>query len=254
MSVYETITRKYYAELLDCDEQDLVRGIRYVRSPKRDIQLHGYSSTYTLCLCKTDAAVVISYSPKVQKQIEQMKTDFSMMGSFDSNLNDYLNKLFPAKVEHNIKFVFERQTAFSNENVISLSKDDYPVFLKFRLSLGSNVWDSMRAYFEKICESGYCLARMVDGVPVSVTDAPSMPFMQDEAQEIGVNTLPYYRRRGYAEEVVSACISRIISEHKCPLWSCNADNHASERLAYSLGFKKFCDLLFGYLMKNRLSD
>ena len=240
---YRAITKKYYAEWLDCDERDFLSGVRYVCSPKRDVVQTFYSSAWALCLFKTDTAAIISYSSKIQKQIKQMEMDFSGVKSFDLNLGDYLDKLFGVKTKRNIKFVFDRQIASSNEDVVSLSKADYDLFLNFRVSLGNNLWDEeTREYFEAISALGYCMARMADGKPVSMTDTPTMPYMSDMVQEVGIDTLPDYRNRGYAKEVVSACISKIISDNKCPQWSCDADNRASERLAYRVGFKRFCDV------------
>lgn len=35
----------------------------------------------------------------------------------------------------------------------------------------------------------------------------------------------------------------IIESGKCPLWSCNINNISSEKLAYSVGFRKLADVL-----------
>jgi hypothetical protein len=170
-----------------------------------------------------------------------MKRDFLTVESFDFDTYDYLKKVFELKIDSSFKFVFERQSSISSGNVDILEKKDFSLFLNFRLALGQREWDGMRKDFEALSDRGYCIARIIDGKAVSMTDPPTMPFMPDIVQEIGISTLPEYRNRGFAKEVVSACISRIISDNKCPLWSCAADNRASEYLAYSVGFKKFCD-------------
>ena len=72
---------------------------------------------------------------------------------------------------------------------------------------------------------------------------PDMPYMQDKVQEIGINTLSEYRCKGYAKSVTLSCIKAIIEKGKCPLWSCSTHNTASERLAYSVGFRKLADVL-----------
>jgi ribosomal protein S18 acetylase RimI-like enzyme len=53
---------------------------------------------------------------------------------------------------------------------------------------------------------------------------------------VGVGTHPDYRRRGLGKAVVSALIEHIISEGGVALWSANAKNIASRRLARSVGF------------------
>ena len=239
---FQAITRKYYAEWLDCDEQDFDGGVRYVSSPKRDVKLPGYSNRFILSIFRLNNAVIVSYSSKIQEQINKMKTDFSTIESFNSQLSDYLNRSFLAKIDTGIKFIFEQHSPILINKLVTLEKRNFSLFLNFRLALGQREWDGMRKDFEELSGRGYCIAKIIDGKAVSMTDPPTMPFMADIVQEMGISTLPYYRNKGYAKEVVSACISKIVSDGKCPLWSCAADNRASEQLAYSVGFKKFCDV------------
>lgn len=239
---YQMITRKYYAEWLDCDASDFDGGVRYVCSSKRDVALYGHSYPMSLSIFDTGSAVVISYSSKFREQINQMQRDCLTYKSFGSRFVEYLNSLFPEEeIERSIKFVFAGQPSHPGEGVVPLSRNDFNSFRDFRLSLGQSEWDGMREYFENISDMRYCIAKIIDEKPVSMTDAPGMAFMPDMAQEIGINTLPGYRRRGYAREVVSACILKILLDSKCPMWSCDADNLASEKLAYSVGFNKFSD-------------
>jgi GNAT superfamily N-acetyltransferase len=54
--------------------------------------------------------------------------------------------------------------------------------------------------------------------------------------EIGVYTLPDYRRRGFST-AASALVARAIQAGgRIPVWSCGEDNHASLRVAAKLGF------------------
>jgi predicted GNAT family acetyltransferase len=70
-----------------------------------------------------------------------------------------------------------------------------------------------------------------------------MPYMEDKVHEIGINTLPEYRGKGYAKAATFACIKACIEKGKCPIWSCGINNVASEKLAYSVGFRKLADVL-----------
>ena len=78
---------------------------------------------------------------------------------------------------------------------------------------------------------------------VSCTDAPDMPYMEDKVQEIGINTLPQSRRKGYAADACKLCAEMIIQSGKCPIWSCDAGNTASTFLASKIGFDKLADIL-----------
>jgi predicted GNAT family acetyltransferase len=84
---------------------------------------------------------------------------------------------------------------------------------------------------------------IVDNLVVAATDAPFMPYMENEVQEIGINTLNEYRGKGYAKAVCIAAINSLLKQNICPLWSTMAGNIASERLAYSIGFKKYAEIL-----------
>jgi hypothetical protein len=235
------ITKRYYAEWLDCDAHDFSSSLKYICTLKRDEKPSFYPNPYPLFICRTEKSVIVSYSPSIQKYINMMEIDEPVLNRDSSQLVSYLEKLFEAKIIHNIKFVFDKAAEYPADNVVSLKKDEYHLFLKFAEDLGSHEWEGMREYFEELCTLGYCFAKMVDGKAVCLVDAPGMPYMRESVQEIGINTLPEYRNRGYGKEVASCCLRKIVADGKCPLWSCRFDNIGSERLAYSIGFKKFCD-------------
>ena len=67
--------------------------------------------------------------------------------------------------------------------------------------------------------------------------------MADVVVEPGINTLPGYRRRGYAQTVVGALLKQVLGDGKVPLWSCSASNVGSQRLAESLGYAQLADVI-----------
>jgi hypothetical protein len=239
---YQAVTRKYYAAWLGCSDQDFNGGLRYLCSPERDTIQSGYPFPYPLCLCKTDRAVIVSCSAAFQKQADRMKENFLTVQDFDPFPLERLESMFAGRLWRNVCFVFERQISVPVADVIALSKDDYQIFLDFTLARGSPEYDGMREYFENIAAEGYCIAKMVNGKAVSLSYAVDLPYMEDMVQEVGITTLPEYRRRGYAREVASVCISKILAHRKCPQWMADIANFASHKLAFSLGFKYFGDL------------
>jgi len=54
--------------------------------------------------------------------------------------------------------------------------------------------------------------------------------------EIGVHTLPEYRRRGFATAVASLIAQVIQAQGRIPVWSCGEGNAPSLRVAQKLGF------------------
>ena len=77
-------------------------------------------------------------------------------------------------------------------------------------------------------------------VPSATT---AMPYMENEVQEIGINTISDFRGKCCAVQSAIVCAENIIKSGKCPQWSCSADNTASSRLAEKVGFTKLSDVL-----------
>jgi hypothetical protein len=76
-----------------------------------------------------------------------------------------------------------------------------------------------------------CYVIMVDGKPVS------RAWTQNEnehAAELAVETLPMFRRHGYARQVVAAWAVEVMRAGKIAFYSYRIDNPASEALAKSL--------------------
>lgn len=72
-------------------------------------------------------------------------------------------------------------------------------------------------YFENLTKQELCFGIIAYGKLVSATDSPTIPFLSDKLAMIGINTLPEYRKRGYAKSAVSATIDSIVKQDKHPL-------------------------------------
>jgi predicted GNAT family acetyltransferase len=55
--------------------------------------------------------------------------------------------------------------------------------------------------------------------------------------DIGIETLPEYRRHGYAEQCVQFMVAHHLQRGKHPVWGAEESNLASLNLAAKLGFK-----------------
>jgi len=76
-----------------------------------------------------------------------------------------------------------------------------------------------------------CYVILVDGKPVSWAWTADE---SEQAAELAVETLPKYRRRGYARQVVVAWATHVLEEGKVAFYSHEVGNAASEALAHSL--------------------
>lgn len=84
-------------------------------------------------------------------------------------------------------------------------------------------------------ELGHTVCAVLDGtsiVCVAYTDLPP----ESKSVEIGVETAPAYRRRGFAKDCMSALIRELAKDKIEPIYYCSQSNTPSLKLARSLGF------------------
>lgn len=61
-------------------------------------------------------------------------------------------------------------------------------------------------------------------------------FHWDDNVEIGIETLPRFRRQGLAQAAAGALVDALVADGLRPVWSCRGSNTGSQRLAGTLGF------------------
>lgn len=93
----------------------------------------------------------------------------------------------------------------------------------------SDCWPDARTF---LAQGGGWVAE-VDGAPAALAFAA---MTSGDDVEIGIETLPAFRRRGLARVACAALVEDLVASGRTPVWSCRADNVGSERLAGTLGF------------------
>jgi hypothetical protein len=241
-----TVTKRYYAKWVNvapnCLEQ---KGVYSVASPERDRRQRGYGRQFDLYCLLLPKLTIISYGRCFQARIARIERCFGPEVTIE-DAKDALYAVSGIRPQHAFKYHFTQlPTDLDTMLARQLTRDDYPDFLSFHRQLypNSHQGEWLKAYFTQIAYAGYVHGIYVGRRLASATDAPDVPYMRELIVEPGINTLPEYRQRGYAKTVVGALIKRLLDTHKAPIWSCSATNIASQKLAASVGFVKFADVL-----------
>lgn len=246
MKDYVATTNQYYAHWLGIPslaaDEPAPGAICYQYSEERNHAQYGYGTPFDVYALVQENRVVLSYGEKAKPAIAELQSRFSQVPSA-KELQEVLSDVYHKQAAHSIKYVYSGYTQSPPVAAKTLSMADWPAFHTFFLTISPGDSDWIREYFEDMIKESACAGAFEDGRLVSCTDAPGMPYMAGEVHEIGINTLPGFRKKGYAQAACAQCIQNITEKGKCPIWSTGSDNAASQRLAEKLGFVKYADVL-----------
>ena len=241
-------TNQYYSLWLG--EEDILSnpfsGVRWVYSPERNQIQAGYSQPFDLYILCQPERTVLSYGGNISGAVDQIKKEIQTAGTVDE-IEQGMVSAFGNRCCHFIKYVFDkpdkvRQTTSYARNLVP---GEYPQFKNFFTTNhpGCKEADWLETYFMDLVERHLCCGLFHRDLLVSCSDAPAMPYMPDEVQEIGINTLEPYRGKGYAVQVCITCLKQMLQNGICPQWSTSVHNVASQRLAEKIGFVKYADVI-----------
>ncbi|MBE6999894.1 MAG: GNAT family N-acetyltransferase [Ruminococcaceae bacterium] len=244
---YLSLTQAYYSAWIGRENviSDSPAGIIFVESEERNKTQYGYSDPIDLWLLQTGDRTFVSFGKKVKGKMEALRSALRP-GMTAAEMVPVLTDVLGKAPYHGVKYVYAGSQNTSTRAVV-LPPEDGALFLAFQNVLyppeneEENSW--ALEYFNEISAMGYCCGVIEDGILVSCTDAPGMPYMSDTIQEIGINTLPAYRKKGYAADACLLAISQILKSGKCPIWATGIDNLPSQRLAETIGFRVFGETL-----------
>ena len=218
------------------------KGIEFLYSEERNKTQQGYGDPFDIYIFKSPERTVISYGSNAKPYI----TTFAESIKENMTINEICciaEGIFHVKPVHNIKYVYAKQITLSSD-AVTLTATDFDKYKEFfkkchHVTAGDWLYD----YFIGMAEKRLCCGFYLDNTLVSCTDAPDMPYMNDKIAEIGVNTLPDFYGKGFATECCKKCISNILENDLCPIWSTSSDNLASQALAEKIGFEKVADVI-----------
>lgn len=238
------VTSRYYSKWLGQDGilTHNFKGVQYIYSVERNCAVYGYGAPFDLYVFCQEGRIVISYGDKAEKWLGILK-DKVEDGMSAAEIRETLEFILERKASHSVKYVLEDAESALGAKI--LVGEDYRKYESFwrKCHPGSKDIGWVKEYFDEMVQNHTCIGMFADGMLVSCTDAPGIPYMEDEVCEIGINTLAEYRGRGYTTVVCKKCIDEIICHAKVPLWSADIKNHASHRLAEKVGFTKFGEVV-----------
>ncbi len=218
------------------------KGIEFLYSEERNKTQQGYGVPFDIYIFKSPERTVISYGSNAKQYISTFADNLDENMTIDE-IGNIAERIFHVKPVRNIKYVYSRQINL-NTSAVTLTASDFHKYKEFfekchHITAGDWLYD----YFIGMAEKRLCCGFYLDNTLVSCTDAPDMPYMNDTVVEIGVNTLPDFYGKGFATECCKKCISNILENDLCPIWSTSSDNLASQALAEKIGFEKVADVI-----------
>lgn len=218
------------------------KGIEFLYSEERNKTQQGYGVPFDIYIFKSPERTVISYGSNAKQYISTFADNLDENMTIDE-IGNIAERIFHIKPVHNIKYVYAKQITLSSD-AVTLKAADFDKYKEFfekchHVTAGDWLYD----YFIGMAEKRLCCGFYLDNTLVSCTDAPDMPYMNDKIAEIGVNTLSDFYGKGFATECCKKCISNILENDLCPIWSTSSDNLASQALAEKIGFEKVADVI-----------
>ena len=229
----QVTTNQFYSHFCGIDILSLKRGIYFICSPERDIELKGFGCKYSLFILVKDDVCIVSYSPKYREYIDGLKEcDVDeLIAMVRQNYNLRKRRLM----------IFHEEIVTQYGNAKILKDIDYPLYEDFfrEIEPKANPDGWLQEYFCRKVAKEYFVGYIADNKLVSVCDAPDMPYMEEEIQHTGINTLKDERRKGYAKCAAALATHHLLEKGICPQWECDAENIASFELAKAIGYYEY---------------
>ena len=238
-------TDRYYARWLGAEESvfQSIEPVQFFYSEERNRIQRGHGAPFALyCLVK-EGKCYLSFGDEMREFLPSFR-DLLHAGMDADTVRTVLERSTGRKASRMIKYVFVKEKA-NPEGARCLFPSEYPVYAAFFEACWpgekADLW--LREYFDDSEWEKTCCGVFSDGRLVCATDSPAVPYLEDEIREIGINTLPGFRRRGYGTRAAACAVREILAGGKTPIWSTGEGNEASQKLAGKVGFAKYADCL-----------
>ena len=157
------------------------------------------------------------WNSAIEKEVKKKKIDQHVEKCTRVNFSFNLHRYEKSKT----KIDFGSQT---------IEKMNRSQFMKFKGTVTPNLfWDN----YNDFDKAGLAYSVIENGDIASVAFAS---FVHGNNFELGIETAPEHRQRGYAVKVCAKIIDHCLSNHLEPIWACKLENTNSYKLATKLGF------------------
>ncbi len=133
----------------------------------------------------------------------------------------------------NFKFNQDRYFAIKNNTPpedIKIIRTDKKIFNEMKGSvIPFHFWDSADDFLDR----GIGFSLIYKNQLASTAYAS---FIHDDKLELGIETMPQFRGKGFAQYACSSIINYCIDNKYEPVWACSLENTGSYKLAQKLGF------------------
>lgn len=241
--------KQYLAAWLDISAEQFEQAdssITLTATPKRCVVPDGLILIFPLYAFETQKTVHVSCVPEIEAELRNLleTADYSnaiqkMEDYFSHNkkkfaiFTPWYHKVFGLDE-------FNRQTDITQ--TFTLENKHYEQYRDFYLEIHPsfrqlNPENWLPQGFQEIVGKQADFFLFEKNAIVSGTHVNAIPYMADEIIEFGIETLKSHRRNGYAFSVCSAFIQYHLQRGLVPIWRCEFNNDASEKLAQKLGFQ-----------------
>ncbi len=142
------------------------------------------------------------------------------------------------KVEENTRVNFRFNLDKYHDFRQSIRNEEYHIVRTNRKSFDRMQGTVVPKYFwdnaDDFCRQGVGFTMLMGDIPVSTAYSA---YITENQLELGIETLPEYRGKGYALHTCSALIDYCMENNFEPVWSCRYENTGSYKLAQELGFE-----------------
>ena len=244
--------RSYFEAWLNIPLEQMIpaRGVILSSHEKRRYKPEGGMLYLPVCAFETADALFISCIPEWESELRSLVAGASLSEA-TVKLHGYLNEKEYVVCDNHRFYGFESLNAqIDTTKAVALDNTHYEKYLAFykekspTIAALTSPHEWMEKDYQERTERKILYGILEDNKIVSVTDSETIPNKPEKMIHIGIDTLPQYRRKGYASLACAAFIENHLRRGFMPVWECGINNTASRNLAEKLGFRHLGNVFY----------